>query len=279
MSKSFARINEVDSSTLMVVDALNLAFRWKHAKSTDFVDSYIATVDSLRKSYKAEKVIITCDKGSSSFRKAIYPDYKQNRKDKYEQQTEAEAAEFEAFFTEFNATMDKISEKYPLLRFDKVEADDIAGYLVKKAPEYNITNIWLISSDRDWDLLVNEQVSRFSYVTRKETTIENWFEHYDIPREDYIGYKCLMGDAGDNILGVKGIGPKRAVEILANYGGSLFDVIAAIPINSRYAHIKNLNESKDLLLTNYQLMDILEHCEEAIGSDNLKVIDNVLENL
>ena len=33
--------------------------------------------------------------------------------------------------------------------------------------EYGLEYIWLISSDRDWDLLIQENVGRFSYVTRK----------------------------------------------------------------------------------------------------------------
>ena len=37
----------------------------------------------------------------------------------------------------------------------------------------------VISSDKDWDLLIDENISRFSTVTRKETTIDNWDEHYD----------------------------------------------------------------------------------------------------
>lgn len=55
MSKSLARINEMDSSTLMIVDGLNLAFRYKHAKSTDFVDDYIRVVDSLKNPIKQKK--------------------------------------------------------------------------------------------------------------------------------------------------------------------------------------------------------------------------------
>ena len=58
-------------------------------------------------------------------------------------------------------------------------------------------------------------VSRFSTVTRKETTVDNWDEHYDFPMEDYI-YKCLVGDKGDNVPGVQGVGPKRAVTQLWN---------------------------------------------------------------
>jgi 5'-3' exonuclease len=277
MSKSFDRIAELDSGTLMIVDGLNLAFRYKHAKSEEFVDDYIKVVESLKRSYKASKVIIACDKGSSSYRKAIYPEYKQNRKDKFENQTEQEKEEFEKFFKEFEATMLQISTIYPVFRYEGTEADDIAAYIVKSIKKYpNITNIWLISSDKDWDLLVNEYTSRFSYVTRKETTLDNWNTHYDCDIADYISIKCLNGDSGDNVKGVEGVGPKRALDLVKEYG-SAFDIAAAIPIQSKYKYIQSLNQCKDRILLNYELMDLLTYCDDALG-DNVSKIDQVLEN-
>lgn len=266
MSKSFDNVASSNQSTLMIVDALNLAFRYKHSKSKEFVDDYIKVVDSLKRSYKAGKVIIACDKGSSSYRKSIYPDYKANRKEKFADQTPEEKAEFEAFFEEFNATILQLDEgtDYPVCRYEGVEADDIAAYIVSQIPKYPITDVWLISSDKDWDLLISEQVSRFSYVTRKEVRFDNWNTHYDCSIEDYVSVKCLMGDSGDNIKGVEGVGPKRAVDLIKEYG-SAFDVAASIPINSKYKYIQAVNKSKDLILLNYQLMDLVTHCEEAIG--------------
>ena len=64
----------------MIVDALNLAFRWKHQGRTDFRYEYEKTVHSLADSYKCKDVILTADGGASAYRKAILPDYKQNRK-------------------------------------------------------------------------------------------------------------------------------------------------------------------------------------------------------
>jgi 5'-3' exonuclease len=277
MSKAFDRIATLNQSTLMIVDALNLGFRWKHAKSTNFVDAYIDTVKSLQKSYKAGNVIIVCDEGSSSYRKAIYPEYKQNRKDKYETQTEKEKEEFLAFFEEFNNTMEHIKEEFPLLKFPKCEADDIAAYIVKHHHKYDITDIWLISSDKDWDLLISDNVSRFSYVTRKETRLDNWFEHYDCAPEDYISIKCLQGDTGDNIKGIEGIGPKRALELVKAFNSAI-DIYANLPIKSKYKYIQALNEQGDIIPLNYRLMDLLTYCEEALGI-NTSTIDKALEDL
>lgn len=280
MSITFSEINTQSATTVMVVDCLNLAFRWKHSGDTDFLDSYVKTIDSLKKSYKAGLVILACDKGSSSYRKNIYPLYKQNRKDRFEQQTEEEQLAFEAFFAEFNKVMDyyKTETSYPLFRFEGCEADDIAAYIVKNRKNYNYESIVLVSSDKDWDLLVQPDVKRFSYVTRKEVTWDTWSEHYDYNPEDHISIKCLMGDSGDNIAGVTGVGPKKAQSLVREYG-STYDIIANIPIQSRYKYIQNLNEfGASALMLNYQLMDLLEFCDEALGEQNCQTINLTLKN-
>lgn len=278
MSKTF-KIMQQTENTLLVVDALNLAFRYKHSGATDFYEDYLRTVQSLKKSYKANKVIIACDQGSSQYRKQLYPDYKQNRKDKFEQQTEAEKAQFELFFEDFQKTLEHIQEStdYPVLKFQGVEADDIAAYIVNNRKQLNTDSIWLVSSDKDWDLLIQPNVSRFSYVTRKETTWDSWSTQYDFNPEDYVSVKCLTGDTGDNVPGVPGIGPKRAQQLVSEYG-STYDIIASIPIVSRYKYVQALNESKEQLLLNYKLMDLVTHCHEALGEDNCKQIDEILQN-
>ena len=268
-------VNENANATL-VVDALNLAFRWKHQGRTDFRYDYQNTIKSLAKSYDCSKIIITADWGSSTYRKGISPDYKQNRKDKFAEQTEAERLAFEEFFEEFEASLEVLAEDYPILRYKGVEADDIAAHLVKYKEKYDLEYIWLISSDRDWDLLIQEKVGRFSYVTRKEVRLDNWREHYEVTPEEYISMKCLTGDKGDNVPGIPGIGPKRAVQLIRDYGDAM-DIYNATPLESRYKYIQALNENAEQLLLNYELMDIMTYCDDAIGQDNIANIGSVLD--
>lgn len=263
-------VNDEANSTL-VVDALNLAFRWKHQGRTDFRYDYQSTVESLAKSYDCKRIIICADWGSSTYRKGISPDYKQNRKEKFAEQTEEERIAFEEFFEEFEASLELLAEDYPVLRYKGVEADDIAAHLVKHKNKYDLEYIWLISSDRDWDLLIQENVGRFSYVTRKEVRLDNWKEHYEVKPEEYISLKCLTGDKGDNVPGIPGIGPKRAVQLIEQYG-TAFDIYNVCPIESRYKYIQSLNENAEQLLVNYELMDLMTFCDDAIGQDNIKDI-------
>ena len=265
-----------DGNCTLIVDALNLAFRWKHQGRTDFRYDYQNTVKSLAKSYDCERIIITADWGSSTYRKEIAPDYKQNRKDKFAEQSEEERIAFEEFFEEFEESLDLLREEYPILRYKGVEADDIAAHLVKYRQEYDLDYIWLISSDRDWDLLIQENVGRFSYVTRKEVRLDNWKEHYEVCPEQYISLKCLTGDKGDNVPGIPGIGPKRAVQLIRDYGDAM-DIYNATPIESRYKYIQALNENAEQLLVNYELMDLMTYCDDAIGQDNIEDIGRVLD--
>ncbi len=138
--------------------------------------------------------------------------------------------------------------------------------------KFNFDECWMVSSDRDWDLLINDRVSRFSTVTRKETTVHNWDEHYDFGIEDYITFKCLTGDKGDNVPGIPGVGPKRAVQLMEQYG-DVFDIYDACPIDGRYKYIESLNENAEQLLINVELMDLVTYSEDAIGKDNIQVID------
>ena len=265
-----------DGSCTLIVDALNLAFRWKHQGRTDFRYDYQNTVKSLAKSYDCKRIIITADWGSSTYRKTIAPDYKQNRKDKFAEQSEEERIAFEEFFEEFEESLDLLREEYPILRYKGVEADDIAAHLVKCRQEYDLDYIWLISSDRDWDLLIQENVGRFSYVTRKEVRLDNWKEHYEVSPEQYISLKCLTGDKGDNVPGIPGIGPKRAVQLIRDYGDAM-DIYNSTPIESRYKYIQALNENAEQLLVNYELMDLMTYCDDAIGQDNIEDIGRVLD--
>jgi DNA polymerase-1 len=275
MAFNFSKVLEKDLGSVLIVDSLNLAFRWKHQGKTDFCEEYIRTIQSLANSYKCSSIIITSDLGTSTYRRAISPDYKQNRKDKYAEQTEEEKKAFENFFIEYEKTLVQLSRDYPVFRFKGVEADDIAAYLVKYRDKFNFEEIWLISSDRDWDLLIQEGVSRFSYVTRKEVTVDNWSEHYEVDRDDYISYKCLVGDKGDNVAGITGIGPKRAAGLIKNLG-SAYDIYDSLPITSKYKHIEELNANGEVLLTNYELMDLITYCDDAIGTDNMSEIDRKL---
>ena len=118
------------NQNVLVVDAMNLAFRWKHQGKKDFELDYLRTVESLAQSYECSKVIITADKGHSKMRKDICPEYKENRKERFKDQTEKEKQEMEEFFQEYEVTLETLASKFLVLRYYQVEADDLAAFIV-----------------------------------------------------------------------------------------------------------------------------------------------------
>lgn len=267
---AFRDMIQIEDNTLMIVDALNLAFRWK-AKlpkdenepiyQPDFAIEYLNTVQSLKSSYKCKKVILALD-GGYSYRKEIYPDYKQNRKSKY---TENEQLLFNEFILKFNAAIDHVKNNtvFAIIKLPGVEADDIAAHICNNLKNYRLKHIWLISSDKDWLQLISEHVSKFSFVTKEEVTHDNWYDYHEFDVSDYISLKCLHGDKGDNITGIPGIGEIRAQRLVKEYGSAL-NIYNNIPIKGNSKYIKNLNESGDLILRNYKLMDLVQYADDAI---------------
>ena len=264
--------NPIQNGNLLIVDGLNVAFRWKHSKQLEYKHDYVRTVESLAKSYDCGNIVVLAD-GGSTYRKNLSPDYKANRSEKYAEQTAAEKAEFAQFMGEFKNAFTQLKKRGHLtIRQDGLEADDLAAWIVGKKAEFGIGQIWMVSSDRDWDLLIQDGVSRFSTVTRKEITIDNWEDHYDVEPSMYLTQKCLAGDTGDNVPGIAGIGPKRAVSLIEQYG-DLFDIYNACPISSKYKFIQSLNENADRLLLNAELMDLVSYSEQALIEADMNLED------
>jgi len=265
MAKSFAE-SMPDKNNLLVVDGFNLAFRYKHANKKNFAMEYLQTVMSFANSYKAAQVVVLSD-GGSNYRENLFPGYKAGRKELRKEQTQEDADKFQEFMDDWIVAYELCGSTYETIRYKGVEADDIAASIsLNKDILDKFNHIWLLSTDKDWDLLVTEQVSRFSFRTRKETTLENWGTQYSYSPEDHISIKVLQGDKSDSIPGVAGIGEKRAATLIREYG-TAYDVHSSIPIPDNKVYIQNLNKFKDQILLNYELMDLVEYCDCAIGEN------------
>lgn len=258
--------DDIEQNNLLIVDSLNYAFKYKHKGTKGFAASMVRDISSFGNSYKAKDIIVLGD-GGSYYRKNIYPEYKANRV-----YADDDKATFEEFLAEYNKALDLC--KYPVLKFKGVEADDIAAYLVDTLHN-SYDNIWVLSTDKDLDLLLKPNVHRFSYINRKEVYLSTFEEQYGYPPDMHISIKVLQGDAGDNVKGIPGIGIKRAHQLIRQYG-SAYDIYVSLPLEGSQKFIQELNNSKDLILLNYSLMDLMETYKEALGADNINKIQEIL---
>ena len=107
------------------------------------------------------------------------------------------------------------------------EADDVIGTLAQKAADSGY-RVKILTGDRDlFQLVDDERNIEILYPDNKSFKSSNQSYHYfnrkavieklQVTPEQIVDYKALCGDKSDNIPGVKGIGEKTAVKLLAEY--------------------------------------------------------------
>ena len=206
---------------VILVDGNNLLFRSYFATAytgntmrnskgfpTNGLYGLVNMLNKIIREEKPEYMLVAFDKGKT-FRHEKYLDYKGGR----------------------NETPDDLKRQFsvakklvPLMgikcfEIDNYEADDIIGTYSKMAlidPEFETT---IVSSDKDLLQLINEEtevklLKQKDYIRMNE---ETFIDTYGIKPIRMIDLKGLMGDASDNIPGVKGIGEKTALKLLQEY--------------------------------------------------------------
>ena len=256
-----------EKTNLLIIDGNNLAYRWIQRKNYNhFEEDYIRTIESLGNSYKAERIIVCFDFGKSYYRMNLSDDYKSTRKKPTD---EEEIQKYQEFFDCLNAIYDDMS--YDKHKYRGIEADDLMTFLViKLSSSYEHT--WIISSDRDLYQLLDENVSIFNIFSRKEITPAYLEENFEISPKEYLLSRYIEGDKSDAIIGVTGIGPKRAQTLAKKYH-NLPALTESLPIRGKSQYIRNLNDSKSLLQRNEKMINLTKYNKDAIiaGKDGDEV--------
>ncbi len=111
------------------------------------------------------------------------------------------------------------------------EADDVIASYSKK---YKDDKIIIVSSDKDYYQLVNDNVSIYNAQGRNFVTSDSLYEEFKFCSQDtFIEYGVLTGDTSDTIHGVRGWGPKTAKEYLMKHG-TVDNIIKHIKQNPFY---------------------------------------------
>ena len=269
MTKSWndlADLQEPDYSAynnLLIIDANNLSYRWlQRPNYANFGPDFIRTIQSLSKSYEAARTIVCFDFGKSYYRMDMHEEYKGTRK---KPQDEDEIKKYEEFFAVLNDLPEQLDEE--VLKFRGVEADDILAWITQNISD-RYEHTWVVSSDRDLYQLVDHNVSIFNIFGRREVTMESLRDDFNVSPSEYMLSRIIEGDKSDNILGIEGIGPKRA-QTLAREHKTLDALLEALPIKGKSKYIQNLNAGKDVLIRNEKLINLKKYCKEAITAGKL----------
>ena len=280
---------------VLIVDGLNTfirAFAVNPALNEDglhvggmmgFLKSVRYTSDIL----KPSRVIIVFDgKNGSGRRQKIYPEYKGTRKVKRRLNRNVDwgtaPQDEQASMRQQMGRLIEYLEQLPLtlICVDGIEADDTMAYISQQLlPK---SDIFLMSTDKDFLQLVDDRVKVWSPTKKKLYTKKEIFDEYGIHSQNMLTFRILDGDKSDNIGGIKGAGLKTVKKflpgILDDQKFTAKDLIDfAENSDGKIKFLESIKNSCNLIKRNYLLMqlnnvDIPNHTKMKIqGAVNGKV--------
>jgi DNA polymerase-1 len=245
-----------ERETLLAVDGNNLLFRAIKAGEArglelthDGINTgplmlFIGLLSKYVRYVKPTRVAVCFDGGVSLRRLAIYPEYKGQRVQRTDDQEEAKNGAF-GLVKQWLALANVFASEVP-----HYEADDLIGYYWRACARMNYV---VLSGDKDLLQLVSPDCYQirpqqgFARVEDEVWDLARVSGEYGVGPEKLTVIKALMGDKSDNIMGVPGVGPKRAVQIAESAGFIL---------SKLQFHPKVGEANADLVQRNYDLMDL-----------------------
>ncbi|HSD07500.1 DNA polymerase I [Flavobacterium sp.] len=208
---------------LYLLDAYALIFRGYFAfiknprinskgMDTSAIMGFMNALMDVIKREKPDHLAVAFDKGGSTYRYEMYPEYKAHRDET------PEAIKIAIpYICELLKAM-----HIPIIQVEGYEADDLIGTIAKQAEKQNY-QVFMVTPDKDFAQLVSENIFMYK-PARMGNGIEIWgipevLEKFEIQRpEQVIDFLGMMGDTADNIPGLPGVGEKTAKKFLAEYG-------------------------------------------------------------
>lgn len=216
----------IEKESFLIIDGNSIACRAAFAKK-DLKNSqgretggtylFVTMLDTIITKLKPSHVVVAWDVSRDNFRTKIDETYKANRESKSEN--------LYMQFEDIKRILDAIGIKY--VGVYGYEADDVIGTYTKDSPDH-VEN-YVLTGDKDSFQLINYRTKVYfprMGVTDLEIVDEEVVkEKFGVTIDQYIDLKALMGDGGDNVIGIEGCGPKKAAALLQTYG-TLENVVA-----------------------------------------------------
>ena len=225
--KKKERVFLVDASSILFRAYFAIPFmaaskNFKKALPTGAVYGFITTTLKILNHFNPRHIVYCFDRPEPSHRVRYFKDYKANREEMPE--------DLQVQIPYIKKSLDLLGIK----RMDKkgYEADDLIGSLCHFSKKPNIETT-IISSDKDFAQLVSPGIKFFDPVKEFFYGPDEIKNKWGVLPSQMVDYLAIVGDASDNIPGVRGIGPKGASKLLAQYKN----------LESIY---KNLNKTKTL---------------------------------
>jgi len=277
------------NSKILIVDSLNTFMRCfaviNHLNpSGDHIGGltgFLKSVAYAIRLTKPTKVVLVFDgQGSNTNKRYLYPEYKANRNIQpikswgFDSKDEEE----ESMVTQLTRLIDYLNNlPVHLLCIDKIEADDVIGYLSTSFEN----EVVIMSSDRDFLQLISDKVTVYSPTKKKFYKSEDLKNEYGVWPNNYLIYKSLLGDKNDNVPNVKSLGKGKIYKYFPELGDkediSIDDIlrISEEKKDNKKPIYERIVNFKQQLKINEQLMDLIN---PNIPGGDIQTIEKVIFN-
>lgn len=170
------------------------------------------TVLDLIKRQKPTHMAVAFDTSDPTFRHEVFTEYKAQR-DALPEDLAIQIPLVDRLMKALNI---------PVIRTPGFEADDIIGTLAIEAADEDF-EVFMVTPDKDYHQLVTDQIKVYKPGRQGNSFeimgVSEVLEKWQVERVDQvIDILGLMGDASDNVPGIKGIGEKTAQKLIAKFG-------------------------------------------------------------
>ena len=247
---------------LLVLDATNLAHRLFHGvRDRDPAEVFAFTIERYRKIYNPTHASACFDPPdkSRSWRRELWPAYKAGSAEKPEG--------LERLLLDARRACGW--SKLALAEAPELEADDLIGAYTEASVARGIP-VTILSGDKDMAQLVRDDPP--VRLVREIPIWQSWGpvevrERFGVEPDRIPDLFALIGDKSDGYLGVPKIGPKTAVKLLAEHGGTLEGLLERISLVRSTATMKRLREHEATARICYQLAQLRTGAPLPVGLD------------
>ncbi|WP_415406031.1 DNA polymerase I [Sulfurovum sp. CS9] len=202
--------------TITIIDTFGFFFRSYFALPplrnsdgfpTGLLTGFINLVDSLHRDHSTDYLVFALDSKGRTFRNDLYPEYKANRD-----------APPEDLVKQLPIAIEWIDQMgFANLSREGFEADDVITTVTKFAKEKGL-KVRIVSHDKDlYQMIEDGKVEMYDSVKKKVIDVQGCIDKFEVHPRDFINFQAIVGDASDNVPGVKGIGQKGASKLINQY--------------------------------------------------------------
>lgn len=245
----------IKMAKIIIIDASNLIFRAFFGMKllttstgihVNAVYGALRILKSLINEIKPDYLVAVWDSGKKTFRSDLDPNYKAQRP--------PVAPELKMQFSLLKEAFDALGIPHMTAPIG-IEGDDLTGTMAVKAASMNMEAI-IFSEDKDFfSLCGNSLIKVYSNRIAKQFPDNPLIDKdyiinkYAVKPEELVHVKALMGEKTDNIMGIKGIGPKTATSLILKHKTiqALFKYLENNP-DDKYYYINEHREIAELAL-------------------------------